>query len=76
MNEYIKFKKECDDCSSGKFPKDDEKIGKSVVYRTPFGRGHMSTTYSYYQCQICGTLWEHLEDTGAGGYDSYTRKIK
>lgn len=76
MSEFIKYTGICAECKSDSFPGNCAKIGSSVIGDYSVGKGYARTENSYHQCQVCGSIWQITEDTGAGGYGSYKRRLK
>lgn len=62
----------CNNCESGKTYEHLILIGQKV--KVP---GKSRSVYTFYQCPNCGHIWQHIEDSGLGGYGScYSRLSK
>jgi hypothetical protein len=53
----------CVKCDKKKFHGNLTLIGEKV-----FISGESCTEYTFYQCNICGHIWQHIEDSGFGGH--------
>jgi len=75
MNDMLMVDEKCNYCKNNKCPENKEKIGKTVCHKTYIGRGHDQTTFQYFQCMECGSIWQITTDSGAGGHGTYYAKI-
>jgi hypothetical protein len=73
--DILELKGCCDECKDNKFPRDRLQIGKKIENTKAVGKGYDKTEYSFYQCQKCGSVWQVLIDTGAGGYGEYKKRL-
>jgi len=72
--------KRCSACAAVKSnatpPKEWKKIGEEVETEMSVGSGHSREEYSFYQCSVCGSLWEHMSESGAGGHYRGLKSLK
>ena len=62
----------CSDCAVGKPHQNLVLIGQQV--NVP---GKSRTEYTFFQCSVCGHVWQYIEDSGFGGHGhSYSRLTK
>lgn len=68
--------KHCIEAENAKIlPKNVTVIGEDVVIGTSVGRGFDETTYSFAQCNECGSIWVQYNDSGAGGHGRFQKRL-
>jgi hypothetical protein len=58
-------------CSREEFPIKCQKIGRDVQHVS----GKSTTTYQFFQCSDCCSIWQIIVDGGLGGGGTYRKKI-
>lgn len=56
----------CADCAAGKRHKNLVTVGQQV--HVP---GKSRTDYTFFQCSVCGHVWQYIEDSGFGGHSRH-----
>ncbi len=60
----------CSHCNTGKYHSNLIPIGEHV-----FVPGKSTTQYTFYQCSICGHVWQYIEDSGFGGHGHFYSRL-
>ena len=60
----------CVDCKKEESHKSLVPIGEQV-----FLPGKSRSKYTFYQCSVCGHVWQHIEDSGLGGHGSFYSRL-
>ncbi|MBA7505273.1 hypothetical protein ES706_03939 [subsurface metagenome] len=54
--------------------------GKAHPYLVPMGNkvfvpGKSKTEYTFFQCSLCGHVWQYIEDSGFGGHGHHFPRL-
>jgi len=60
----------CSDCKQGIEEQHPHKR-LQVIGEAVFLPGESRTEYTFFQCSICGHIWQHIRDSGLGGHGSF-----